>query len=516
MHMFSKAKTSMSATNVSHTKRECPLHDRPDNSWKRRRLSLFSWQPLATAFSKVFSLSEDVNFRTDTFSMMHKLRLLQLNYVQLGGSYKRFPRKLRLLCWHGFHLKSIPSDFPLESLVSLDFRHSNLEQLWKGTKVWLLIFPCLHLLFYFFHVINAMIGDEFVRTNCPLFLLPFLLQILRVLKFMDLSYSHSLVSTPDFSELPCLERLWLKDCTSLVKVHESIGDLEKLVLLNLKGCNNLRKLPRKIGQLKSLEKLILSGCSNLEMNPVELEKVKPLTVLHALRTAITQLYFTTGKSYSWPKILWSCLSKSNKEIGHSLAFLPCTLQKLSLRNCNLSDDTIPRDLSGLSLLLELDLSQNPISSLPESIKGLTMLKSLRLDACTGLQSLPELPTSLKEFVARDCKSLERMKMPPSLFKSLEVMQLTGCDKLGKVDGLFQLEAIKSFHTDIINAFGFLDLESMEKIEVELCNNLTLARKRGHIQVLYLCLCLNFAFYSMNVYLHLYCILMFRFHGSGVM
>ncbi|KAH7832956.1 hypothetical protein Vadar_001742 [Vaccinium darrowii] len=74
-----------------------------------------------------------------------------------------------------------------------------------------------------------------------------------------------------------------------------------------------------------------------------------------------------------------------------------------------------------------------------------------------------------------------MKMPPSLFKSLEVMQLTGCDKLGKVDGLFQLEAIKSFQTDIINAFGFLDLESMEKIEVELCNNLTLARKRGHIQ-----------------------------------
>lgn len=113
-------------------------------------LSLFSWQPLSTAFSKVFSLSEDVNFRTDTFSMMHKLRLLLLNYVQLGGSYKRFPRKLRLLCWHGFHLKSIPSDFPLESLVSLDFRHSNLEQLWKGTKVWLLIFPCLHLCFIFF------------------------------------------------------------------------------------------------------------------------------------------------------------------------------------------------------------------------------------------------------------------------------------------------------------------------------------------------------------------------------
>ncbi|KAI8532007.1 hypothetical protein RHMOL_Rhmol11G0179600 [Rhododendron molle] len=220
------------------------------------------------------------------------------------------------------------------------------------------------------------------------------------------------------------------------------------------------------------------------MNPMELEKLKPLTVLHAYRTAITQLCFTSRKSDPWPKILWSWVSKPSKEMRHTLAFLPCTLQKLCLRNCHLSDDTIPRDLSGLSLLLELDLSQNPISSLPESIKGLTMLKSLRLDACTVLQSLPELPSSLKELIARDCKSLERMKVPPSLFKSIEVMQLTGCDKLGKVEGLFQLEAIKSFHPDIINTLGFLDLESKGKMEVELCNNLTLTRKRGHLQGFY--------------------------------
>ncbi|KAI8532006.1 hypothetical protein RHMOL_Rhmol11G0179600 [Rhododendron molle] len=135
MHILRKAKSSMSATNVTHTKREHPIHDGPDWSWKRRRLSLFSWQRLSTAFPKVFPSAKDANFRTDTFSMMPKLRLLQLNYVQLGGSYKRFPRKLRLLCWYGFPLKSIPDDFPLENLVSLDFRHSNLEQLWKGTKV---------------------------------------------------------------------------------------------------------------------------------------------------------------------------------------------------------------------------------------------------------------------------------------------------------------------------------------------------------------------------------------------
>ncbi|KAL7235598.1 hypothetical protein ACSBR1_018984 [Camellia fascicularis] len=442
MHMLTKDKYSMTTFN-SHAKRH-PLQDTPDrsimpcqsNPWKRRRLGLFSWQSMTTVFTNLLPMPNEVNFKTDAFAMMHKLRLLQLNYVQLGGSYKEFPKKLRLLCWRGFPLKSIPRNFPLESLVSLDLRNSSLEQVWKGRK------------------------------------------FLKLLKFLNLSHCHSLIRTPDFSGLCSLERLLLKDCTCLVKVHESIGDLEKLVLLNLKGCKNLRKLPRKIGQLKSLEKLILSGCSNLEMLPMELEKLKPLTVLHAYGTTISQSCFTIGKSDSWPKILWSWLSNPSKNLDPSLAFFPPTLLKLSLRDCSLSDDTILRDLSGLSLLLELDLSQNPISSIPESISGLTTLKSLWLDTCTRLQSLPKLPSSLKKLVARDCKSLERMTIPSNLLKSMNVMHLSGCDKLFKIDGLFQLEPIGSFHPEIINNLGLLDLVSNGNIEVELCNNLTLIERSG--------------------------------------
>ncbi|KAL7205637.1 hypothetical protein ACSBR2_018545 [Camellia fascicularis] len=448
MHMLTKDKYSMTTFN-SHAKRH-PLQDTPDrsimpcqsNPWKRRRLGLFSWQSMTTVFTNLLPMPNEVNFKTDAFVMMHKLRLLQLNYVQLGGSYKEFPKKLRLLCWRGFPLKSIPRNFPLESLVSLDLRNSSLEQVWKGRK------------------------------------------FLKLLKFLNLSHCHSLIRTPDFSGLCSLERLLLKDCTCLVKVHESIGDLEKLVLLNLKGCKNLRKLPRKIGQLKSLEKLILSGCSNLEMLPMELEKLKPLTVLHAYGTTISQSCFTIGKSDSWPKILWSWLSNPSKNLDPSLAFFPRTLLKLSLRDCSLSDDTILMDLSGLSLLLELDLSQNPISSMPESISGLTTLKSLWLDTCTRLQSLPKLPSSLKELVARDCKSLERMTIPSNLLKSMNVMHLSGCDKLFKIDGLFQLEPIGSFHPEIIYNLGLLDLVSNGNIEVELCNNLTFTRKKWPLQGLY--------------------------------
>ena len=80
-------------------------------------------------------LSDEESFQTASFSGMRKLRLLQLYNVQLTGSYKEFPKKLVWLFWHGFPTRSIPNDFPLESLVVLEMPYSSLEQVWKKTKV---------------------------------------------------------------------------------------------------------------------------------------------------------------------------------------------------------------------------------------------------------------------------------------------------------------------------------------------------------------------------------------------
>ncbi|KAL7238878.1 hypothetical protein ACSBR2_004888 [Camellia fascicularis] len=73
------------------------------------------------------------------------------------------------------------------------------------------------------------------------------------------------------TKLPNLERLILKYFINLVGIHESIGELGTLVLLNLEGCKNLRKLPKKVFLVKSLE-LILSGCSILDRLPPDLGK----------------------------------------------------------------------------------------------------------------------------------------------------------------------------------------------------------------------------------------------------
>jgi len=273
----------------------------------------------------------------------------------------------------------------------------------------------------------------------------------------------------------------------LVKVHESIGDLEKLVYLNLRGCEKLSVLPIGISCLKSLEKLILSGCSRLQRLPMELEKMESLTEIHVGGTAVNQSRFATRKGDWWRNLFWSRAPRPSKNVDFPLFSLPCTLVKLRLGECSLSDNIMPKDFSGLPSLLELDLSLNPISSLPDSIKSLTMLKSLFLDTCTSLQSLPELPSSLKQFVLNDCKSIKRMVMTPSLLKSMSSKLLDGCNRLTNIDGLFKLELIGNFDAKIIDKLGLVNFESMGTVEVELCNRLTSTRQKLPIQVLDLCL-----------------------------
>ena len=148
-----------------------------------------------------------------------------------------------------------------------------------------------------------------------------------MLKILNLSHSHGLVDSPDFSLLPNLEKLKLKDCINLVGVHESVGKLERLVLLNLRGCRNLTKLPRDIVLLKSLEELILSDCSSLDKLPPDLVKMESLKVLHA--DGINQLSSNSGAVKQWHEHIWSWVSKLRsrlESICFSLTSLPCSFK----------------------------------------------------------------------------------------------------------------------------------------------------------------------------------------------
>ena len=67
------------------------------------------------------------DLKTDALQDMDKLKLLQLNFVELTGSLENFSEDLRWLCWFGFHLRTIPSGLYMGNMVAIDMSYSNLE-----------------------------------------------------------------------------------------------------------------------------------------------------------------------------------------------------------------------------------------------------------------------------------------------------------------------------------------------------------------------------------------------------
>ncbi|XP_055803965.1 disease resistance protein RPV1-like isoform X2 [Solanum dulcamara] len=429
----------LNGNDVGHRQFEYPAGERSlrmtdANSHGRQSLTVLE------LFRNVFSeTSNGVQFEIDAFSRMKKLRILQLTEAKFTGSYQWFPRSLKLLHWRGFLLKSIPKDFPLESLVALDMRRSRLQQAWEGTRM------------------------------------------LKLLKILNLSHSHFLRRTPDFSGLPNVEKLILMDCVRLFHIHESIGDLEALVLLNLRDCKSLSNLPRSFCKLKSLETLIISGCSGLPLSTIDLGKLESLKTLHAdeINYDLEKSWVTLWQSWS------SKLRKSPHYDTFSLYSLSSSLVSLSLARCKLTDDALSLGVNNLLSLRHLNLSGNLISNLPQSITNLSMLQDLWLDACPRLQSLPNLPSRLIKLKATECTSLERVTTLPSLLETHTLfLDVRGNEKLTEIPGLFKLEPIRNFEEEMVNTLNHLNMDDIQNADVELFNRLTNTKKTYSVQGLY--------------------------------
>ncbi|XP_038721239.1 disease resistance protein RPV1-like [Tripterygium wilfordii] len=360
-----------------------------------------------------------VKLDTKAFSIMQRLRLLQLTNMQFSGDSENFSKELRWLCWRGFPWKFIPNNFYLENLVAMDMRYSNLRRVWNDCK------------------------------------------FLGKLKFLNLSHSQFLTHTPDFSKLPNLERLILKGCKSLVEIHQAIGQLDKLVLVNLKDCKQLKNLPGSFSKLKSLETLILSGCSRFDKLPEDLGDLESLISLIADNTVIAQVPLSivrlknlqqlslcgckVSPINSLSSLLRSWVSSRKNPIPTNL--LPASLhglislRVLSLKDCNLSNDALPKDIGTLPSLEDLNLESNSFQNLPGSLSGLAKLRTLTLDRCDRLESIPDLPVGLKSLYARYCTSLERTQ-DLSKFLNIETLTLSNCHNLIEAPGLDKLKSVR--------------------------------------------------------------------------
>ncbi|XP_052301341.1 disease resistance protein RUN1 [Populus trichocarpa] len=266
---------------------------------------------------------------------------------------------------------------------------------------------------------HALMEDDYAEVACTSSM------FLPKLKILDLRHSHDLIRTPDFSGLLGLEKLILEDCIRLVQIHESIGDLQRLLILNLRNCISLMELPEEMCRLNSLQELVLDCCSNLDrlMNMV-LEHHQERSLLQSDGIVASTSYIT-----SLPlKLLFPSRFSARKMLRFTSFSLPRSLERL-------------------------DLSGTPIRFLPESIKDLGLLRGIYLRNCKMLEALPELPSHLILLDVSFCNSLQRLANLVANTKA------DGCDQLVEFQDRMKQELIQKFDSHmfrIMETIAFID------------------------------------------------------------
>ncbi|PRQ55206.1 putative toll-like receptor, P-loop containing nucleoside triphosphate hydrolase [Rosa chinensis] len=419
------------------------------------------------------------HWNPEAFSNLSQLSLLHIHNVDLPEGLTCLSNSLRLLEWTGYPLRSLPKNFEADELIELNLCHSNIKQLWKGTK-------------------------NFDR-----------------LKFIKLCHSQNIVETPDLAGVQNLESLDLEGCENLVRIHQSLGFLKKLIVLNLKDCKNLKSLPSRI-EMESLETLILSNCSKVKKIPEFVGNMECLSVLYLDETAIEELpvsierlsglvslnlskcrnlvrlpstinklksiknldlsgclklgkhQVNVGEIYCFEEndvnsrsaiemssshdliksvrgsifhvyeVVWGSLNKflpsglvQKVNAGPSSFRLPisglCNLTYLNLSNCNLGEGAFPKEFGYFPSLVTLNLSGNHFVRVPSGIRLLSKLENFNLENCKRLQELSDLPSNSRlDLRADGCTSLKYLfdasnlnRLNKSYFNFINCFNLNG-------------------------------------------------------------------------------------------
>ncbi|KAM5552055.1 hypothetical protein ABKV19_026758 [Rosa sericea] len=419
------------------------------------------------------------HWKPEAFSNLSQLILLHIRNVDLPEGLTCLSNSLRLLEWTGYPLRSLPKNFEADELIELNLCHSNIKQLWKGTK-------------------------NFDK-----------------LKFIKLRHSQNIVETPDLAGVQNLETLDLEGCENLERIHQSLGFLKKLIVLNLKDCKSLKSLPSRI-EMESLETFILSNCSKVKKIPEFVGNMERLSVLCLDETAIEELPVsierlsglvslnlgncrnlvclpsTFNKLKSVEKLnLSGCLKLGKQQVnveemdcfketdvnsgsaiemsathdiieylrgsifhgcevvwGSIYKFLPsglvqkvntepmsfrlpisdlCNLTYLNLSNSNLGEGAFANEFGYFPSLVTLNLSGNNFVRLPSGIGLLSKLENFNLENCKRLQELSDLPSnSILDLRADGCTSLKYLfdssnlnRLNKSFFNFINCFNLNG-------------------------------------------------------------------------------------------
>ncbi|XP_039165499.1 disease resistance protein RPV1-like [Eucalyptus grandis] len=246
--------------------------------------------------------------------------------------------------------------------------------------------------------------------------------------------------------------LILEYCSHLVRIDPSIGQLQRLQILDLKFCTDLGNLPRELDSLEALRELRLDG-TYIEDIPVsqDMKHLKTLSACNCKSLARLSSEIGDIKSLEFLSI-----------DGSELTTLPDSikrlekLKQLSLRDCRLLWK-LPDAIGNLTSLENLDLSSTGIDKLPHAIGNMHHLKMLKMDG-SFIRKFPRsigMLKKLEEIHASRCRSLEKIpeeikglsrlrnlvlsdsnipSLPGSIssLSHLQNLDLYGCDNLHEV------------------------------------------------------------------------------------
>ncbi|PRQ41888.1 putative leucine-rich repeat domain, L domain-containing protein [Rosa chinensis] len=251
------------------------------------------------------------------------------------------------------------------------------------------------------------------------------------MEFLDLSDTAVEELPPSIFSLEKLLTLNLRYCSSIKNLSSSPWKMKSLnhlllrgtnietvpsssfvcmtgiISLELRDCHHLVSLPMDICKLKSLERLDLSGCHSFTNFPEIAERMEHLEYLNLSGTKNEELPSSVGNLVGL-KTLDLTYCTSLESLPNSFGNLNI-LEWFSFRGCKKLEE-IPDCFTSFPALQVLDLSETMIETIPPTIKQVFGLKSLLLDPCERLQSLPVLPCLLEDLEAQGCKRLETLSV----------------------------------------------------------------------------------------------------------
>ncbi|KAH9781855.1 ADP-ribosyl cyclase/cyclic ADP-ribose hydrolase [Citrus sinensis] len=235
------------------------------------------------------STVKEIRLNLSTFTKMPKLRFLKFYSSSFNGenkckvSYLQDPRfaEVKYFHWHGYPLKSLPSNLSAEKLVFLKVPYSDIEQLWNGEKLIAktpnpTLMPHLNKL-----VILNLRGSKSLKS------LPSGIFNLEFLTKLDLSGCSKLKRLLEISS-GNINWLFLRE-TAIEELPSSIERLLRLGHLDLSDCKRLKSLPSSLFKLKSLGVLNLGGCSNLQRLPECLGQLSSPIILNLAKTNVERI-----------------------------------------------------------------------------------------------------------------------------------------------------------------------------------------------------------------------------------